>query len=508
MKSGKSPYASKSLMKTSFGFFLSALSDKTKGVVYTCTRISGKVIDRQSTGIVVQKKYWKNPKVTNRHPDHLEINSRLQRILDSGPRSEGSDYKSCLLEYFNWYIEDRYRKGIMENTTHKTYHKIRKVIKRGIHREFKSDTFPFEWLRDKEALRKLEDVIRRDVSGRQFRAKRTASNYLSVLKSVVGNWAESMDVNDLGRFNRLRIDWSRLEVSKARVLTDEELNKLREYQPSRAAINQNFAKSMFLFSIASSGQRVVDVITLRTTNFKPGFKILYKVKKTKNDYEVDFNYEMMEALSLVYPDLYEEACSSVKVSNTRVGIEDMYKLVSQEGFVENIGVLNLLEINIYIKRLMQYGWDKEPRFKEFWSAVVELIFEMRDEASKLFFNKVRQLPGQFVYPFLDEKDFVGANWDKNFMSRKQTDIVYNAIPKYNRSLDRIAKAIDVPSFSSHSARHTFAKQLKDMDFTYDQIQQSLNHASLKSTKEYIDTRFDNGVAKNVAKARYQKRRSL
>ena len=286
------------------------------------------------------------------------------------------------------------------------------------------------------------------------------------------------------------------------------VNKLREYQPSRAAINQNFAKSMFLFSIASSGQRVVDVITLRTTNFKPGFKILYKVKKTKNDYEVDFNYEMMEALSLVYPDLYEEACSSVKVSNTRVGIEDMYKLVSQEGFVENIGVLDLLELNIYIKRLMQYGWDKEPRFKEFWSAVVELIFEMRDEASKLFFNKVRQLPSQFVFPFLDEKDFVGANWDKNFMSRKQTDIVYNAIPKYNRSLDRIAKAIDVPSFSSHSARHTFAKQLKDMDFTYDQIQQSLNHASLKSTKEYIDTRFDNGVARNVAKARYQKRRSL
>jgi integrase len=329
-----------------------------------------------------------------------------------------------------------------------------------------------------------------------------------VLRSVVGYWAESMDVYDLGRFNKLKIDWSRTEVSKARVLTDEELHKLYEYQPSKAAIKQNFSKSMFLFGIASSGQRVIDLITLRTTNFKPGFKILYKVKKTKNDYEVDFNYEMMEALRLVYPHFYEEACSSVKVSNTRVGVEEMYKLISQEGFVENIGILNLLELNMYIKRLKQYGWDKEPRYKEFWSAVVELIYEMRDEASQMFFNKVRLLPSQFVFPFLDEKDFVGANWDKNFMSQKQTDIVYHAIAKYNRSLGRIAEAIDVPSFSSHSARHTFAKQLKDMDFTYDQIQQSLNHASLKSTKEYIDTRFDNGVAKGVAKARYQKRRSL
>jgi integrase len=109
---------------------------------------------------------------------------------------------------------------------------------------------------------------------------------------------------------------------------------------------------------------------------------------------------------------------------------------------------------------------------------------------------------------LDEVDFVGSNWDKNFMTVEQTTIVHRAIAKYNRSLGRIAEAIDIPSFSSHSARHTYAKQLKDMDFSYEQIQHSLNHASLKSTKEYIDMRFDNGVAKDVAKARYQKRRRL
>ena len=129
-------------------------------------------------------------------------------------------------------------------------------------------------------------------------------------------------------------------------------------------------------------------------------------------------------------------------------------------------------------------------------------------AAKLFFDKVRRLPSQFVFPFLDEVDFVGSNWDKNFMTVEQTTIVHRAIAKYNRSLGRIAEAIDIRSFSSHSARHTYAKQLKDMDFSYEQIQHSLNHASLKSTKEYIDTRFDNGVAKDVAKARYQKRRSL
>ena len=315
-------------------------------------------------------------------------------------------------------------------------------------------------------------------------------------------------MNDLGRFFRLEIEWSKLEVPKARVISDDELNKLRTYQPIGKAIKQGLAKSMFLFTIASSGQRVVDVITLRTTNFKRGYKILYKVKKTKNQYEVDFNYEMMDALRLVLPEFFESACLSTKVSNTEVGVKEMYSLVSQVGFVEQIGTLNLLELDKYTRQLQQEGWDKEPRHKDFWDALVELVFEMREMAAKLFFDKVRRLPSQFVFPILDEVDFVGSNWDKNFMSLEQTTIVHRAIAKYNRSLGRIAEVIEIPSFSSHSARHTFAKQLKDMDFTYEQIQQSLNHASLKSTKEYIDTRFDNGVAKNVAKARYHKRRSL
>lgn len=495
-------------MKTKFSLHLHSLRGNEKGMIYTCTRVGGKVIDQKSTGVVVLKKYWKAPKVTDRHPGHLEINSTLQQILDSGANAVGSDYKSCMLEYFEWYIEDRFRKGTMENTTYKTYQKIRKVLEKGIWREFKSKTFPFEWLKERESLQKLEDVVRRDVTGRQFRSKRTASNYLSVLKVVVRNWAESMDVNDLGRFFRLEIEWSKLEVPKARVISDDELNKLRTYQPKGKAIKQGLAKSMFLFTIASSGQRVVDVITLRTTNFKRGYKILYKVKKTKNQYEVDFNYEMMDALRLVLPEFFESACLSTKVSNTEVGVKEMYSLVSQVGFVEQIGTLNLLELDKYTRQLQQEGWDKEPRHKDFWDALVELVFEMREMAAKLFFDKVRRLPSQFVFPILDEVDFVGSNWDKNFMTLEQTTIVHRAIAKYNRSLGRIAEALDIPSFSSHSARHTYAKQLKDMDFSYEQIQHSLNHASLKSTKEYIDMRFDNGVAKDVAKARYQKRRTL
>lgn len=495
-------------MKTKFSLHLHSLRGNEKGMIYTCTRVGGKVINQKSTGVVVLKKYWKAPKVTDRHPGHLEINSTLQQILDSGTNAVGSDYKSCVLEYFEWYIEDRFRKGTMENTTYKTYQKIRKVLDKGIWREFKSKTFPFEWLKERESLQKLEDVLRRDVTGRQFRSKRTASNYLSVLKVVVRHWAECMDVNDLGRFFRLEIEWSKQEVPKARVLPEDELIKLKTYQPDAKSIKQEVSKSMFLFSIASSGQRVVDVITLRTTNFKRGYKILYRVKKTKNQYEVDFNYEIMDALRWVLPELFESACASTNVVSTEVGCNEMYRLVSQVGFIEQIGTMNLLELDKYTKQLQQEGWDKEPRNRDFWDALVELVFEMREKAAKLFFDKVRRLPSQFVFPYLDENDFVGANWDKNFMTIEQTTIVHRAIAKYNRSLGRIAEAIDIPSFSSHSARHTYAKQLKDMEFSYEQIQHSLNHASLKSTKEYIDMRFDNGVAKDVAKARYQKRRRL
>jgi site-specific recombinase XerD len=503
-----SPYASASEMKTTFKFHLHSIKERGKGMVYTCTRVGSVVVARKSTGVVVIKKYWKNSRVTANHPDYLEINKTLQRILNGGPRSVGSDYKSCMLEYFNWHNERRYREGGITNTTYNTYQKIRLVLAKGILREFKSSTFPFEWLKDKEALDKLKEVIRLKFDGHGFREKRTSSNYLSVLKVVVSEWAERMEVNDLGMFNRLEINWKRREVSKARVLSDDELNKLRTYEPCGKSRKQNDSKSMFLFSIASSGQRVVDVITLRTTNFKPGYKILYKVKKVKTDFEVDFNYEMMEALSWIYPKFYEESCTNVLVSNAQVDYADMYKLISQIGFVDNFGTLNLLRLNQYIEVLKDAGWDKKNQHREFWSALVKLVFEMRDKASHLFFDKIRKLPSQFVFPYLREEDFIGVNWDQNFMSLEQTSIVYRAIAKYNRSLGRISEAMKIMPFTSHSARHTYAKQLKDMDFSVEQIQHSLNHANYLATKVYLETRFDNGIAKEVAKDRYQKRRNL
>ena len=503
-----SRYPSQSNMKTTFGLYLSPLKDKSMGMVYVVTRVGGNVTDRYTTGIEVIKKYWKNPKVSSKHPNHLTINQALQNIIDSGPRQIGGDYKSCLLEYFNWYLEKRFRERLITNNTYLTYHKIRLVLEKGINRNFKSTTFPFEWLKDEEAVGKLKEVILKKANGKGFRSPRTSSNYLTVLKVVVKDWAESRGVHDLGMFLRIQIPWNRREVSKARFLTQEEIQLLRDYNPIGRAYKQVYAKSMFLFSLAASGQRVVDAITLRTTNFRPGYTILLKVKKVNMDFEVEFNYEMAEALGLIFSTQFSKVCSQVKVSEVEIEVEAMYKLLSKKGFVDNLGAMNLTELEHYVKSLKEIGWDKSSQHIEFWGALSVLVFEMRDEASKRFFELIRKLPSQFVFPYLNEEDFEGVDWGKKSYNLTHENVISRATKKYNRSLARMAKAMDMNHISSHVARHTWASDLQSLGYTIEQIQHSMNHSDYKSTKVYVETRFDNGVAKNVLKGRYQMRRSL
>lgn len=501
-------YPSQSDMKTTFGLYLSPLKDKSKGMVYVVTRVGGNVTDRYSTGIEVIKKHWKNPKVSNKHPNHLTINRALQDILDTGPRQIGGDYKSCLLEYFNWYVEKSFREGTMANNTYFTYHKIRVALEKGIKRHFNSNTLPFEWLKNEEAVGKLKEVLLTKVNGEGNRSLRTASNYLSVLKVVVRDWAQSRGVNDVGMFLQAKIRWNRREVAKARVLTHDEIELLRDYNPTGRFIKQVEAKTLFLFSLAASGQRVSDAIPLRTSNLKPGYTILLKVKKVRMDYEMVFNFEIAEALSFIYPTQFAEACNKVKVAEIALEAQDIYNLVSKSGFIETIGVMNLSELELYVKSLKGKGWDRSQQHLEFWNALKELVFEMRDAASKRFFDLLRKLPDQFVFPYLKEEDFRGVDWVNKSYSPKHEAIIRRAIKKYNRSLGRMAEALDLRHFSSHTARHTWTAQLQVLGYSIEEIQHSLNHASYKSTKEYMDIRFDNGIAKDVAKSSYQKRRRL
>ena len=121
---------------------------------------------------------------------------------------------------------------------------------------------------------------------------------------------------------------------------------------------------------------------------------------------------------------------------------------------------------------------------------------------------IKEKKTKFVFPYLKEEDFIGVDWVNKSYSPKHEAIIRRAIKKYNRSLGRMAEALDLRHFSSHTARHTWTAQLQALGYSIEEIKHSLNHASYKSTKEYMDIRFDNGIAKDVQKSSYQKRRRL
>jgi len=497
-------------MKKVLSFYLNPTKDKAKAVVYTCLRVANKVIERRTTGIIVHRKYWNNPTVTKGHPNYLEINKKLKQLLDGGNRAEVGDYKACALTYFEQWIERRYSNGTgnITNNTYLKYLQIHRSLSAGLKKYGKMDSFPFEYLKDEHALGILITAIRRSEKGEGFRNSRTSNNYLVVFKTAIHDWSKEMRVHDLGIFFSLEIKWNRRAVPKAKVLDTSSLLRFLEGQPLSRARSQVIAKSVFLTSIGCVGQRVGDILTLRTENFKTGYKILFKVKKVRNDFEIDFTYEIMEGMKWIYTDYYDQACRNVTVNNTQIDFAMMSILLDNKDFVKRMGSLNLEQIHKYVIFLKSSDWHIIDEYKEFWGALSALVFEMREQASRRFFDLIRKMPNKFIFPYLSEEDFAGVNWNKFDLTLEQTKLIQVGIARYNRALARYCEFVGVPVVSSHSARHTFARQLQTFGFSVDQIQQALNHATYQTTQQYLLTRFSNEVAKDVARQRDEKIRIL
>ena len=497
-------------MRKVLSFYLNPTKDKSTGMVYTCLRVGSKVLDRRSTGIVVQKKYWKNPVVTSHHPNHLVINRKLKEVLDGGSTVEVGDYKSCALVFFDHWIERRYSNGAgnITNNTYLKYKQIQKSLSYGLKKHGRMDSFPFEYLKDEHALEILVMVLRRSERGSGFRSQRTSNNHLVVFKTAIRDWAKEMRVYDLGVFFGLEIKWNRRSVPKAKVMDTSSLLRFLEGVPTKKSFSQLVAKSVFLTSIGCVGQRVGDILTLRTENFKSGYKILFKVKKVRTDFEIDFTYEIMEGLKWIYTDYYDSACRAVSVKNTSIDISYMSKLLDNKDFVQRMGGLNLDQIHKYVLFLKGKDWHLSEEHREFWEALSVLVFEMRVQASHRFFDMIKRMPSKFLFPYLKEEDFTGVNWSKYDMTLEQTKVIQHGVAKYNRALARYCEYVDVPVVSSHSARHTFAHQLQTFGFSVEQIQQALNHTTYQTTQQYLQTRFSNDVAKEVARQRDQRFRIL
>lgn len=75
--------------------------------------------------------------------------------------------------------------------------------------------------------------------------------------------------------------------------------------------------------------------------------------------------------------------------------------------------------------------------------------------------------------------------DLFFAPFAESDSITHRITRYNAVLAKVAKVLNVPHFSSHCARHTFASRLINANVNIFTIKELLGHTDIKTTMKYL-----------------------
>jgi integrase len=86
-------------------------------------------------------------------------------------------------------------------------------------------------------------------------------------------------------------------------------------------------------------------------------------------------------------------------------------------------------------------------------------------------------PGNHIFPFLTGKED----------PTQETVVIADIVKRTNKKLKVIGEAIGVEHLSTYSARHSFATVLKRSGSNIAFISESLGHADIKTTENYLDS---------------------
>lgn len=338
----------------------------------------------------------------------------------------------------------------------------------------------------------------------------TVNHYLKIIKSVISK-ARKEDEYIYSKDPFATIDFKKAQIVK-KVLGPDDITKLLKnymWHPDLWSI-----RDMFVFQIFSNGMRVSDLMLLRWNCFKNN-RLTYRMFKT--------NYPISIPLNVNTGTILHEILDSTNSYNQLMGTHKL-EILNSDG---NVARLNLKEIEeqlrliaaheltlsndkrdefssqLITKKLVKY---KGYYFKEKNEAQAMRLIDAKEVLIKRVdefyiqevFNQIDALKkehlNEFVFPLLDNEDFkdIDANNDFSKMSIKQYKLLKHATIVYNRKLKILQKetGIDV-LLSSHVARHTFTNLLLLMeDVNLYDISQSLGHASLSITQNYIQSGFN------------------
>jgi integrase len=338
----------------------------------------------------------------------------------------------------------------------------------------------------------------------------TVNHYLKVIKSVI-NKARKEDEYIYSKDPFATIDFKKSKIVK-NVLSPDDITKLLKnymWHPDLWTI-----RDMFVFQVFSNGMRVSDLMLLRWNCFK-NHRLEYRMFKTNYPISIPLNVNTGTILHEILhsTNSYNQLMASHEldilnsdgnvVSLNLKDIEEQLRPMAAHELTLNNDKRDKFNSLLITKKLIKY---KGYYFKEKNEAqVIRLVdakevllkrvdeFYIQEVFNQIAALKKRQL-NDFVFPFLDNEAFkdIDSNNDFSKMSIKQYKLLKHATIVYNRKLKILQKETDVQvPLSSHVARHTFTNLLLLMeDVNLYDISQSLGHASLSITQNYIQSGFN------------------
>jgi integrase len=132
---------------------------------------------------------------------------------------------------------------------------------------------------------------------------------------------------------------------------------------------------------------------------------------------------------------------------------------------------------------------------------IKIRFE--DKIVTYFFQLIRDLPTQFIFPQLEYRDFRSSIENGNDFNKEQEYLIHRARTRHNSSLKRIGENLGIKGLTAHVARHTLANHMAFSGNSEEEIRQVLGHSNVRTTKIYLRERHGFSGSYDIMKKFHQ-----
>ena len=472
-------------------FYLRPVSDPAFGVLNHWVLDGQKVLQRKSYGIKLPIKLWdvKNGRLKRKHPEHLQINTMIDRVITSFEYQEtiggsGDIEEQCVLMLFQKLIDNKKSNGLSSGTIRK-YETILNNFKEITSRVYGNDRLPIKFFREMETVQTIKQELlksRRTEAPKSFKALK---NYLSRLTEVLNYWNATSGTQHPINTTPLMKFIGKDEQKLARAMAEDELRIFENYQHEgkRGGRVELIAKTFFLFQYFCAGTRIHDVLLL-TNKSLHGRKIEVRIRKNKTVLHNPITLALAKSLEPLYPDLFNQVFTVTRMSKVKLKLTTAMELAKLQ-HIDSLPQWNLTTL---------YG--VESTIQEQYPEEYEIIKPHLDDAKEKleqfvgekFFHVLSEGEEQFIFPYLDFNDFkeTGLDWKK--FDSKLEDKIQRVRAKHNGALKRICLKLGIDPVSGHTPRHTMTRNLVMNGADDNLIKDVLGHSSLATTQHYLTTR--------------------